>query len=602
MDAIGIANTVLLLGAVLVIAGILSSLIATRFGAPMLLVFLGLGMLAGEDGPGGIQFSDYELTYLAGSLALAIILFDGGLRTRLASFRAALAPAAMLATAGVLITAILTGAAAVLVLGLAPLEGFLIGAIVASTDAAAVFFLLRTGGLQLKSRVGATLEIESGTNDPVAVFLTVATVELIGAGAGLPDGAVLLTLVREAVLGAALGVAGGFGVTWLLNRVELPTGLHPLLVVAAAVAIFGLAATTGGSAFLAVYLAGLVVGNRPVRAFASITSLHDAATWLAQIVMFLILGLLVTPHNLVGHALPALAVALFLIFVARPAMVFLCLWPFRFDLREKLFIAWVGLRGAVSIFLSAIPVLTGMPGGQIYFEVAFFVVLVSLVVQGWTIKPAARRLGQSLPRVALPVTRVELDLPGQLGMELVGYPIGEDSRVLQLTTLPDWVRLVLVVRGGEVLEPVAAGALAAGDYAYFLAPPLKAHRLDRLFASTAERHPLSSFDGEFAIRGDAPVARLDELYDLGADAEARAVTVAELFAIRFDTTPDVGDSLALGRGVLTVRALDGETVVRAGLTFEEPPPPVRAFIERVAAVPQRTHELFRRLVEIRRRR
>jgi len=569
MEAIGIANTVLLLGAALVIAGILSSLIATRFGAPMLLVFLGIGMLAGEDGPGGIRFSDYALTYLVGSLALAVILFDGGLRTRIANLQGALAPALVLSTVGVLVTATLTGVLAAYVLDLGVLESFLIGAIVASTDAAAVFFLLRTGGLQLKRRVGTTLEIESGTNDPVALFLTIVAVELIASGADAPTLSVVVTFLQQIVLGAVAGVTGGFGTAWLLNRVELPSGLHPLLVVAMAVFIFALTAGVGGSGFLAVYSAGLIMGNRAVRAFASIISLHDAATWLAQIGMFLVLGLLVTPHNLIGHAGAALAIALFLAFVARPAAVWLCLQSFGFDWREKTFVSWVGLRGAVSIFLAAIPVLYALPSGQLYFEVAFFVVLVSLILQGWTIKAAATRLGQALPQLEIPVSRVELDLPGQLDLEMVGYPIAADSRVLSLAALPSWLRPVLVVRDGDTLEPSVAGPLRPGDYGYFLAPPSRVHRLDRIFAPATDLQSLRGFEGEFAINGDAPVGKLDDLYAMGAGADERSLTVAQLFDARFEHAPQVGDALRIGKCVLTVQSMDGDVVVRAALCFED---------------------------------
>ena len=565
MEHIDFANAALLLGAALIVAGILSSLIATRFGAPILLIFLGIGMLAGEDGPGGIRFSDYSSSYLIGSLALAIILFDGGLNTKLATSRRALAPAITLATAGVVITAALTAAVAIFVLHLRPVEGFLLGAIVGSTDPAAVFFLLRSAGLQLKNRVGATIEIESAVNDPVALFMAVAAITIASGGFNGWDSAALLA--RQAFVGAAVGVGGGFALVALLNRIELPSGLHPLLVVAAAVFFYALSARLDGSGFLAAYLAGLVVSNRPVRALASIASLNEAVTWLAQIVMFLVLGLLVTPHRLLEYALPALAVVLFLMFVARPVAVFLCLAPFRFPWRDKLFVSWVGLRGAVSIFLSAMPILVGLPKGELYFNVAFFVVLVSLLLQGWTIRWSALKLRQALPRPLARVSRVELDLPGQLDLEMVGYPIGADSHAFAITTLPSWARLVLVVREGRVSQLADPHALRPGDYAYFLAPPLKVNRLDRLFASTAEKTP--PLGSEFALRGDAPIATIDDLYALGATPGERAMTVAQLFAERFDTIPEVGDTLPLGHAHLVVRGLDGDEVSRAGLQFDE---------------------------------
>jgi hypothetical protein len=263
MESIEIINIGLLLGSALVVLGIGSSLIASRFGAPLLLVFLVIGMLAGEDGPGGLAFNDYRLTYFVGSLALAVILFDGGLRSNLAFFKGIIVPAGLLSTVGVTITAGLTGLFAVWLLNLQPLEGLLIGAMVASTDAAAVFFLLKAGGLHLRRRVGTTLEIESATNDPAAVFLTVVLVELVLAGARSPGWEVLATLGSQALVGAAVGVSGGLAIWWTLNRVTMPGGLHPLFVIASAVLIFGIAAVSQGSGFLAAYLAGLVVGNRP---------------------------------------------------------------------------------------------------------------------------------------------------------------------------------------------------------------------------------------------------------------------------------------------------------------------------------------------------
>ncbi len=487
MESIFTVNALLLFGALMVLAGILSSLVATRFGAPILLVFLLLGMLAGEEGLLRIPFSDYRTTYLVGSLALAVILFDGGLRTKFQRFRGALKPSLLLATLGVLITALLVGAAAHYALGYEALEALLLGSIVASTDAAAVFFLLRAGGLHLKGRVGAVLEIESGTNDPFAVFLTLVLTQLVLASGAHAFSAVMGELLRQGALGTLFGLSGGLSLVWLLNRLQLPGGLHPLLAVAAAIAIYGLTALLGGSGFLAVYLAGLMLGNRPLRAYPSIVSFHDAATWLCQIVMFLLLGLLVTPTKLLPYLWPALGIALFLMVVARPVAVWLCLFPYGFAAKEKAFIAWVGLRGAVSIFLAAIPTLAHVPHADAYFNVAFFVVLISLLVQGWTLNFAARKLGLALRRTLPNVARIEVDIPGQFEHEMVGYPIEAGSFVLERNMLPSWARPVLVVRGGEILGPAEAGELLEDDYAYFLAPADRVHRLDRLFAGPLGR-------------------------------------------------------------------------------------------------------------------
>ena len=334
LDSVSIA---ILLGAILVMAGILSSLVALRFGAPLLLVFLFVGMLAGESGPGGIVFNDVRSAYLIGSVALALILFDGGLKTRFQSIRAVLAPSALLATVGVLLTALITAPVAKYVLDIHWVEALLVGAVVASTDAAAVFLLIHGRGLRLRPRVGATLEVESGTNDPFAIFLTLVLIEYLSIGQNSP-GHVLLQFAREAGLGTLIGIFGGRLVVLALNRVALAQGLHAPFVATAAVVIFGVAQAAHASGFLAVYLAGIVIGNRPTRAHNSVVVFLDAATWLAQIVMFVILGLLVWPERLWTSLLPALGIAAALTLVARPVAVFLCLAPFPFPWREKVFI------------------------------------------------------------------------------------------------------------------------------------------------------------------------------------------------------------------------------------------------------------------------
>jgi potassium/hydrogen antiporter len=588
MASIAFANALLLLGALLVLAGIASSLIAKRFGAPLLLVFLLVGMLAGEDGPGGVHFNDYNITYLVGSFALAVILFDGGLRTKFATLRKALAPSLILATLGVLITAGLTGLVAWAILPLSLAEGLLMGAIIASTDAAAVFFLLRSGGMQLKHRVGATLEIESGTNDPVAVFLTLVIVEVLvtlGAGGHADIGwHVAVVLGQQLVVGAAVGISGGLLVSWLMNRIDLPSGMHPLFVVAAAVMIYGLAAVADGSGFLAVYLAGLVIGNRPLRAAASIMTFHDTATWMCQIVMFLLLGLLVTPSTLILYAWPALAIAMFLMLVGRPLAVWLCLLPFHFTRKETAFIAWVGLRGAVSIFLAAIPQLTRLPHAEVFFNVAFFVVLVSLLVQGWTITLAGRRLGMALPRAAASVQRAELDIPGQSEHEMVGYPILPESRAAAGELPPAWARPMFVARDGALLAPLDAGVLKEGDYAYFLAPIHGVQRLDAVFAEASDA-VIPKF-GEFMFAGDVPIASLAALYGLTFTEEERDFSLSSLIAERFDGQPQLGDQLQLGGALLVVRGLEEGVVTRVGMILQaedavRPPPAGLAWLWRL---------------------
>ncbi len=570
MASLTVLNAVLLFGSVLVLAGILSSLVAKRFGAPLLLVFLLIGMLAGEDGPGGIKFDDYQATFLIGSLALAVILFDGGLRTKLVAVKDAMKPSLILATVGVVITSTLTGAFALLVLDLTWLEGLLLGSLVASTDAAAVFFLLRSGGLELKQRVTSTIELESSTNDPVAVFLTLLLVEILTVGQGQADVRVFAELARAFLIGGAIGYGGGRAIVWLTNKTELPHGLHPIFVVASAIAIFALASVVHGSGFLAVYLAGLVVGNRPVRAFASVLSFHDAVTWLCQIVMFLVLGLLVTPHELMKFVIPGVAVAVFLMVVGRPLAAAICLAPFGYTPKEIAFVGWVGLRGAVGVYLASIPVLAGVANAGVFFNVGFFVVLISLVVQGWTIRPAALRLGLALPRTAPEPKRIEIDLPGQLKQELVGYPVQADSAVLAQGRVPNWAKPVLVIRSNAILEPGEAGRFVEDDYAYFLVPLKKVQRLDQLFTPSPEAERDREASGEFLLDGSAPLGQVCQLYGIALPEGERAEeSIADFFAARFEGAPRTGDHLGLGPAVLVARRMESGRVELAGLLVDE---------------------------------
>ncbi len=397
-------NGPLFAASALVFVSVLAGLFSARLGLSFLLVFLLAGIAAGEDGPGGYRFDDHRLSFWVGNVALAVILLDGGLRTGFATFRTGLKPASVLATLGVLICAAITAAAGVLLLGLDWTTAWLLGAIVGSTDAAAVFALLTRSGVTLNERVAATLEIESGVNDPMAVYLTlvfigIAAASQSGAGPG-PWSDVLLAFVQQFGWGALLGAASGLAMAALLRRVrarDASGGILALLIGAGGLTVFAAAGLVGGSGFLAVYLFGVVVVNRATEAVQSTLSAMDGYAWLAQAGMFLLLGLLVSPSSLQATLLPSLGVALALIFVARPVAVWLCLLPFRFSARETWFISWVGLRGAVPIVLALFPLLAGTPQASLLFNVAFLVVLVSLLVQGPSIGWMARKLGVAMP-------------------------------------------------------------------------------------------------------------------------------------------------------------------------------------------------------------
>ncbi len=371
---------------------ILVGMFSNRTGAPLLLAFLAVGVLFGQDGPGGIVFNDMQLSYSVCSLALAIILFDGGVHTSLSSFRSALRPALSLATVGVVFTAGITGVTMWYLLGLDLLQALLFGSIVASTDAAAVFLLLRQRGVKLAPKMANTLEVESGINDPMAIFLTLTFVGLILTEPGGESlvGEISMNLVKQLGIGAAFGFAGGRMLIWFFDRLELDSGLYPIFALAGGLLVFGATNMLEGSGFLATYIAGLLLGNHDYKAKNVVLQFMDGIAWLSQLGMMLVLGLLVTPSELIEDVSVSVIIAVLLIFVARPVAVFLTLTFEPFSWREKLFISWVGLRGAIPIYLATIPVLLGVNGE--FFNIAFMVVLCSLFLQGWTIRPVAALL------------------------------------------------------------------------------------------------------------------------------------------------------------------------------------------------------------------
>jgi potassium/hydrogen antiporter len=395
-------NLPLLAAAALVFTSVLAGLLSVRIGFSFLLVFLFAGILAGEDGLGGYRFDNYQLSFYVGNIALAIILLDGGLRTAYSTFRTGLRPAALLATVGVVLCAGIVALAGVLLVGLDWQTAMLLGAIVGSTDAAAVFALLTRSGVTLNERVASTLEIESGINDPMAVYLTLAFIALIASAGSNPSPWLTMgvAFVQQFGWGALLGLVGGFLMAELLKLVaarDAGGGILALLIGSGGLSLFALTGFVGGSGFLAVYLFGLIVANRAAKAVQPTLGAMDGYAWLAQAGMFLLLGLLVTPSTMLDYLGSGLVIALVLMFVARPLAVWVCLRPFRFTGRETWFISWVGLRGAVPIVLALFPLLAGTPQAPLLFNIAFMVVLTSLLTQGASIGWVARKLGVAMP-------------------------------------------------------------------------------------------------------------------------------------------------------------------------------------------------------------
>ena len=563
----------LLIGAAIVFGALAFGALSQRAGVPLLLVFLVVGMLAGEDGPGGIMFDDHETAFLVGNLALAVILLDGGLRTRIATFRAALWPSLALATVGVAITAVLTGAAAVWLFGFGWPVGLLVGAIVGSTDAAAVFALLKAGGLRLSPRVGQTLEIESGANDPMAVFLTVTLIAAITRPQEATAVALALELAQQFGVGLAAGLAGGEALsrtlTLLRRRGLLGDALQSLWLVSGGVALFAATNLLGGSGFLAVYVAGLVAGNRRTGVGEDTLRALDGLAWLAQCGMFLLLGLLVTPRYLVDSLAPALTLALLLMFVVRPAMVAAVLPWFRFSWREIAFIGWVGLRGAVPIVLAVFPFLAGVADAATIFEIAFVVAIASLLLQGTTVARMARLLGVTLPPLADPSVRAPLDPLGpadaafvQFRVEPAAPLLGVDARSIDW---PAGARLVNVVRGGASLPAGEAGRLAAGDQAGFIANPAAEAELAQWFREDAAAAWHQAF-GDFEFDGDARFGDVAAVYAATAPPDGlAAATLAEAMERALGRVPAPGDVADVGGLRLSVSEMARGRITRVGL-------------------------------------
>lgn len=459
---------------VLLAVSVYLSRAALRTGVPVALLFLAVGILAGSQGVGRIAFADYNLAFRVGTVALALILFDGGLNTRWRGVRPAVVPAVLLASVGVVATALLAALGAHW-LGFAWLPALLFGAIVSSTDAAAVFSILRGTGLQLRRRLGLTLELESGLNDPVAVILVFELTRALVNGQASGWRMVGQILV-QLLVGGACGVAAGLGGGFLLRKARpLATGLYPVLTSAVAALAFGVPTVLDGSGFLAVYVAGVLLGEGQLPYRTGILRVHDAAAWFSQIAMFLLLGLLAQPKRLLPVALAGFALAGWLTLVVRPVAVVLCLAPFRYPARELALIAWAGLRGAVPIILATFPVMAAIPGSQALFDLVFFIVVVNALVPGATVRWASRRLRLQANGPPAPPADIDIISARPLKEDIISYYIEPTSAVAhsRIADIPFPLRsaVVLIVRADELLAARGDSILLPGDHVYVFCRP-----------------------------------------------------------------------------------------------------------------------------------
>lgn len=520
------ANLMLITGALL-IAGVLSSRLSARSGVPLIVLFVVVGLLAGEEGPLGIPLNDAHLTSAISIGLLALILFDGGLGTPVRQIRRVAGPAILLSTVGVLVSAVITGAAAVLLLGFTWTEGLLLGSILGSTDAAAVFATFRGRGFSLPDRLRATLEVESGLNDPIAIFLVVTLTGMLAGHTAPAWWTVGTSFVYQ--MGIGLTVGGGLG--WLssvtLRRLHLDVaGLYLVFSLATALLAFGAAQVMGGSGVISVYAAGVMIGHARLPFERGIRRFHDGIAWIAQVGVFVLLGLLAFPSRLLAVAPSGLAIAAVLVLVARPISVWIVTLGFRYDWRDRLIITCGGLRGAVPVILATIPLAAGIPGAGMIFNVTFFAVVISVLVQSTLMPPLARKLGRLEAESADASVSLELTALRETGQELLGYLVEPDSAAagqpIRQLPLPADALVVLVVRGKDVIPPRGSTVLVPRDQVYVLNGVNYRRVVAELF--TTRRPDEAALGGTHVFSLDARLATVGDLGDfygleLGREAD-----------------------------------------------------------------------------------
>ena len=569
-------NILYFVGAVLIFASIMASTLSARLGVPLLLLFLVVGMLAGEEGILGIEFSQYGLANFVGQAALACILLDGGLRTSFKSFRVGLRPAITLATWGVLATVMILGVFVTWLLDVDWRFGLLMAAIVGSTDAAAVFSLLRNGGVKLNDRVQATLELESGANDPLAILLVTGLIALNVD----PEGQTVLgfigLLLQQLSFGLGMGLLFGYLLARLLPKIHLAEGMYAILILSAGLAVFAATNLIGGSGFLAVYLAGVLIGNHKVRSTEHVMRVMDSFAWLSQAVLFVVLGLLVTPSNVLEVWPYSVAIAAFMILVARPIAVYTSVLPFKFKNREIGFISWVGLRGAVPITLAMLPVIAGVDNAFMLFDIAFGVVVLSLVLQGTTIPFMANLFKVRIPNNKGPKEEHEVWVSDRASITLYefevklgAFAIGRHPKDISTRISPEGIHVFALVRGQQILAINEKTKLKFGDSVWYAMSGDYADQIATVFNDTTlDRRAIDDFYGDWMLSPsvklkDVPFftnrMKFESLEDTLNTNNMWEQTVAEYIKDSLKMAPVAGDTVVINKEwLLVIKEVDGQ--------------------------------------------
>lgn len=570
-----VIDSIILLAAVLILLGIASSKISARLGLPVLVLFLFVGMIAGEQGIGGITFDNAEVAHALGTIALALILYDGGLQTQTSAIRAVWKPASILATLGVLGTALVTGFAAHFILGLSVLEGLLVGAIVGSTDAAAVFSLLRNAGIHINQRLKSTLEIESASNDPMAIFLTVGLLEVLVNKMAFGTGMLQLFFAQMGI-GALVGLGVGWIAVKAINRINLmASGLYPVMVTALGLLSFGFAAHFNGSGFLAIFITGVIVGNSRFVAQRSTFLFHDGLAWLSQITMFVVLGLLINPTELLNVWVQGLLIALVLIFIARPLVVAPTMRLFGFNNRETALVSWVGLRGSVPIILAIFPLMYGLENAPLIFNVVFFVVLISAMLQGSTLSVAAKALGLAEQPPAAPAATLEITSLHKVAADIVNYTIGKDSRAIGRSlahlALPEGSIVAMISRGQDVIPPRGSTVVQADDNLFFITKSANRTFLDLALSPTGIDTHHHTQNETLRLKGTTRISDIEESYNIQLEHNSPALTLDQLFQDKFGLELKIGDSIEFEQAHLSVLEMVGRRTATVGVTQKVTP-------------------------------